>query len=825
MSTLFNDLRFAVRLLFRSPVLTIVAAVSLGLGIGANTTIFTLINEVFLAPLPMRDSFRLVSVFTTDERNRRPGGGLGQMLPTSRMNFADYRDQNTVFESLVGQAFTGVSLSSGAGEPEQVGAEIVSGDYFSVLGPPMHLGRGFLPGEDGAPGAAPVTVLTYGLWQRRFGSDTTLVGRTITINRRPFTVVGVTSPAFKGTNALGGPQLWVPFAMYREAATGFMRDNWDSRRALLFAITGRLKPGVTIEQATANLQTIGSSLATAFPDDNRGRSVALVPLARATVNPGFRQNLVRAGALLMTTVGLVLLIACANVANLLLARASGRTQEIAVRLSLGASRVQLVRQLLCESLVLAMVGGAAGLLVALWARSALVAMRPPFLPENALSLPMDARVLGFTALAAVVTGVLFGLAPALQLSKPDLALEIKDRTGQPGSRRRAALRHALVVGQVALSCVALATAGLFLRSLGEARQIAPGFDADKLAVLSFDLTAQGFSAESATERQRQILERVGAVPGVERVTLASVVPLSGGGFARTVFLEGQDTSDPRAGRFVRINSIGDGYFETLGIPRVAGRELADTDRAASPPVVVINQAMARQFWPGEPAIGKRFRFFGQPALIEVVGIVRDSKVNSIGEDPQPLLYQPLRQAPEPAISLQVRAAGDPAAVLATVRGVIQQMEPQMPLVGVFTMENILQQGLWAARMGAMLLGAFGGLALVLATVGVYGVMTYAVSQRQRELGVRLALGATGGGVQMMVLRQGLTLAVVGIAIGVGAGLGVSRLVGGLLYGVSTSDPLTFGAVPAVLLVVATIAIYIPARRASHVDPVEALRAS
>ena len=819
---MINDVRFALRLLTRNPVLTLVAALSLGLGIGANTAIFTLLNEVFLRPLPLEEPSQLVSVFTSDERNRQQA--FGGFMPTSRLNFEDYRAKNEVFQSLTAHGFTPVSLT-GSGEPEQVQAEIVSEGYFDTLGAAMAVGRGFHRDEEQTLGAAPVVVLSYGLWQRRFGGDKGILGRTVTINRRPFTVVGVAAESFQGTNAIGGGQLWLPFAMYRETTSGFTFETWDSRRALNFQITGRLKTGVTLEQASANLNAIAAALAQEYPNDNRGRSVNLVPLAQATINPAFRGNLITAGGLLMVIVGVVLLVACANVANLLLARAASRRQEVAVRLSLGASRGRLVRQLLIESVMLGLLGGVSGFVMALWARPALKAMRPPFLPEDALSMPMDTTVLLFTTAVALGTGLLFGLVPALQFSRPDLATELKDRSSQPsGSRYRAVARNGLVVAQVALSLVALIGAGLFLRSLERARAIDPGFDAESLAVLSFDLATQGIPLDAASARQRQILDRVSGIPGVERAAIATVTPLAGGGFARSVFPEGQDPTDARAGRLVQVASVGEGYLATIGIPLAGGRDFRASDSSDSPQVVIINETMARQFWPNQEAVGKRFRFFREEVLTEVVGVARDSKYNFLGEEPLPYMYRPIAQAPQTAATLTLRSAR-PEATLGTARAVVQQMEPNMPLVGVFTMTNVFEQALWAARMGALLLAVFGALALGLASIGVYGVMAYAVSQRTREIGVRLALGASASEVRMMVLRQGLTLAGLGVAVGVVSAMLLSNLVTGLLYGVSATDPMTFTVIPIVLLVVAVLAIYIPARRASRVDPVIALRSA
>ncbi len=820
MGSIVADVRFAIRLLGRNPALTVVAALSLGLGVAANTTIFTLVNEVFLRPLAMTAPDRLVSIFTTDARNR--AGAFGAFMPSSRLNLEDLREQNEVFETIVAQSFGTVSLS-GTGEPEQVPVELVSPGYFGALGAPMAIGRGFLPEEERTLGAAPVTVLSYGLWQRRHGGDPGLIGQTIAINGLAFTVVGVTAESFRGTNAIGGPELWVPFAMYRETTGGFTRDGWDSRRTLIFLATGRLKPGVTIQQAQANVTTIADGLAREYPTDNQGRSFNLVPLTEATIAPAFRGNLVTAGGLLTVIVGVVLLIACANVANLLLARASARRQEIAVRLSLGAGRGRLIRQLLIESLVLGGLSGVLGLLLALWTRPALQAMRPPFLPENALSLPFDGAVLAFTAGIAMLTALVFGLVPALQFSRPELVTELKDRSSQPsGAGRRINTRNALVVAQIALSMVALIGAGLFLRSLNQARAIDPGFDADRVAVLSFDLASQGMTLDAALIRQREILDRARALGGVERAGYASTTPLGAFGFSRSVFLEGQDASDPKNGRLIQVSSISDGYLATLGVPILRGRDVAATDTDATPQVVVINEAMARQLWPDQEAVGKRFRFFREQQLTEVVGVARDSKYNFIGEPPTPFMYRPWRQDAQTGATLTLRSDA-PEAVLGTVRGVVQQMHPSMPLVAVSTMGQVLEQALWAPRMAALLLAVFGALALLLASIGVYGVIAYSVNQRTRELGIRVALGASAGEVRAMVLRQGLALTAAGIVLGVICALLLTNSVSNLLYGIGATDPVTFIVIPIILIVVAALAIYVPARRASRVDPVIALR--
>ncbi len=545
------------------------------------------------------------------------------------------------------------------------------------------------------------------------------------------------------------------------------------------------------------------------------------------MNPGFRDNMVAAGGVLMGIVGLVLLIACANVANLLLARASARQKEIAVRLSLGASRGRLIVQLLTEGTLLAMLGGAAGLLLAYWAQSLLWSFRPPFLQADAIDLHPDARVLLFTIVTAFVTGILFGLVPAFQASRPDLVVELKEKSSSPGgSNRLFSVRNVLVAAQLSLSLVALVGAGLFLRSLQHAEQINPGFDAEHLATMTLDLGAQGYTEERGKQFQQRLLERVASIAGVQGATIASSVPLFNGGFARTVFLEGQDTTDRRAGRLVQVSVVGPRYLETLGIPLLRGRTLTEADQPNTPHAAVINEAMAKQFWPNQDPLGKRFKFFGQAFFIQVVGLAKDSKYNFIGEDPTPNLYQPTTQVYQPAVSLFVKAAR-PESVLGTVRGEVQQLDRNLPLTGVFTLSDIFAQSLWPPRMAAALLAIFAGLSLVLAVIGIYGVMAYSVTQRTRELGLRMALGASRGDVVQLVVWQGFRLTVLGVAVGLVAAVAVTRVataaLSNLLFSVSSTDVITFVTVPAVLAIAALGASYIPALRATRIDPMVALR--
>jgi putative ABC transport system permease protein len=819
METLFQDLRYGLRMLIRNPGLSLVATLSLALGIGANTTIFTLINAVLLHPIPVRDPQTLVSIFATDERVKDTRFNT---LNISRLNYDDLRDRNGVFEETAAYVGTPVNLSGG-GEPEQIAGDLVSGNFFSLLGVRPALGRAFLPEEDRVEGSSPVVVLNDRLWRRRFAADPAIVGKTITLNGQSFTVVGVAPRGFEGINTLGGPDLWIPLSMHKQILSGFLAENFDERRALLFNAVGRLKPGVTLQQADAALKTIAARLAEEYPTPNRGRSTVLLPIAQATVNPNFRQLLVMAGGLLMTVVGLVLLIACANVANLLLARSTTRRKEIAIRLSIGAGRSRLVRQLLTESVVLALAGGAAGLLVAVWARHLILAFRPPQFIAGGIDIPLDAPVLLFTLAVSVLTGIVFGIVPALQASRPDLITSLKERSGaQAGGGRRYNLRGALVVAQVALSLVSLIGAGLFVRSLRNTARIDPGFDAKNLLILSFDIGGQGYDRARGEAYQKRLLETARAFPGVRSAALSANLPM-GGGFGRTVFPEGQQPSTGAVGQFTTSNEISIGYFETMGIALRRGRDIQETDREGTPRVAWINEAMAKQFWSGQDALGKRFKFFGDEQFREVAGIVEDTKLFTLGEDPSPQAYVPVLQSYVPAMTLNVRAAGDPATLLPALRRQVQALEPTMPLTNVQTAENLIGAVLWPSEMGAALLSIFGGIALVLAAIGIYGVMSYSVNQRTVEFGLRMALGARPADVQRLVMRQGIYLVGAGLAIGIGAALAAGRLVESMLVGMSPTDPLTFLGISLLLAGVAALAGFIPARRATRVDPMIALR--
>ena len=821
MESLLQDIRYGIRQLRKARGFTLVAILTLALGIGANTAIFTVVNTVFLHPLPVADPNKLMGIFTTDQRNR---GGLNTYLPISQPNAKDVGERARSFSSVMMFTGTGVSMTI-EGKPQSFAAELVSGNFFDVLGVQAALGRTFRPDED-QPGAAGVIVLTYGLWQRYFASNPGVIGKTVLLNGQGFTVVGVMPRGFKGTAVVGGPDLWLPMATHDQVLAGVLKENYNDRRFLNFSAVGRLRPGITINQARAELENIGSQLEHDFPTPNKGRSFTVVPLLESTLNPNIQGDAERAGQLMMTVVGLVLLIACANISNLLLARAAGRKREISIRLAMGASRARIITQLLTESILLALTGGIAGLAVAVLARNVLWSFRPPFLlTDNNLELSLDSHVLLFALFVSLATGIVFGLLPALQSSRPNLVSELKERAGtEVFSGRRFSGRSAFVMLQFALSLVALIGAGLFLVSLRNAQKIEPGFDTHNLGMLSFDLGAMNYDPARVREFQRRALEAVQPLPGVTSLTLATNVPLFGGAaISRSVFPEGEEGTSTRNGILTQTDNIAPDYFQTLGIPIVRGRQFDSSDREDSPKVAIINQAAAHRFWPDQDPIGKRFKFFGEPYVVQVVGVARDAKYGTLGEEPTPYLYLPLIQTPSPALTLFFRTSGDPRVALASVRERVQALDRNLPLANVWPIGEVISQALWAAKFAASLLSIFAALAMILAAVGVYGVVAYSVGQRVREIGIRMALGATRDNIVGMIVRQSSVSLAIGLAVGFVAAFALARMITGLLYGVSAGSPLPFALLPLLLALVGLAATYIPARRATKVNPIVALR--
>ena len=819
MERLIKDIRFALRTFARSPVFTAAAILSLGLGIGLNTAIFTLVNTLFLNPLPVDRASELVAVYTIDAKNQSP---FGNLLQTSYPNYKDYRDQNTVFTGLAAYSFPQAITATMGTSSQQLFVEMATGNYFEVLGVKPARGLFFGPDDDKVPGASPKIVLAYNVWQRRYGAAEDIIGKTISVNGAPFTVVAIGPNGFHGVNSLFGPDGWVPTMMYNQVLSSQFRGWMDERRALVFNIAGRLKPGLTMAQAGANLSVIAKSLEQTYPLPNEGRSTSLKHLTEATIFPGVREGLMAGTALLMTIVGLVLLIACSNIANLLLARATSRRQEIAVRLALGASRSRLIRQLMTESVLLGLLGGLFGLIVAYWARNLIWSTRPPFFALNFVDPELDTRVLIFALIISVATGVLFGLVPALSASKSDVVTAIKDQSRAAGRRRRTfGLANMLIVAQVALSLVALITAALFLRSSRAAAEIDPGFDTDHVALMLVSPGQQGYDTDRAQQFFRAVSERVNTIPGVKSSTWATNLPLFGGN-SRSVFIEGHEQDRQMAGILTLVNAVDTHFFETTGIPILQGRDFTDADRTGSQPVAIINDSMARKYWPNDTAIGKRFRFYTEKEYREVVGVAKTAKYVTLGESAQPAAYFPLRQSQNDTMVLYARAAGDPTSILGAMQGEIRKIDKNVPIQNAQRVRDVIDQSLWAVNLGAGLLAVFGFLALALACIGLYGVMAYSVGQRTQEIGLRMALGAEPNRVLGLVMRQGLTLVGAGVVVGIAGAYGISRLISSLLFG-SASDPIAFIGAAATLILVASIASALPARRASRVDPLKALR--
>jgi predicted permease len=825
MQTLWQDVRYAIRMLTKNAAFSVVAILSLALGIGANTTIFTVVNAVLLNPLPVKDISRVVEIDTVDTKTRVTAANAVK-LGMSYMNFQDYARQKDLFSAMTCLVGPLPLTWSGGAEPRQIQGQMVSASYFDLLGLRPAAGRFFLPDEDTKPGGNNLAVLSYGMWTNKFGANPSAVGQVITLNATPYTIIGVAPHGFKGTfTFLNAEEVWIPVSMYPQVLAGFFKDNFNTRRFLATTVYGRLKDGVSMSSAEASLKTVASSLESAFPKDNGGRSVALTALADAAVGVNQRDQLTLAGGLMMGIVGLVLLIACVNLANLLLAQAASREKEISVRAAMGASRGRVIQQLLTESMVLAFLSALAGLAIAYAGRSILWSFRPPFIRDSDLDLGFDSHVLLFTLSVALLTAVLIGIVPAFKAARPNLieVLKVGGR-GNTVGWASSPFRSMLVVTEIALALVALIGAGLFIRSMQNAQRIDPGFESTNLFMFNFDLGALHYDEGRGQQFFRAAIERAKSSPGVESAAIADAPPLAGaGGFARTVFPEGQDEASGYRGTLTQLNNITPNFFETLRIPLVSGREFNDADRATTNPVAIANEAMARHFWPNENVVGKRFHFFGDPTLREIVGVVRNTVVNNIGEEPQPLAYLPLTQNYSPAAVLQVRTSGRPEALISTVRAQVQSLDNNLALTNVQTIEEVIGQALWAPRMGAAMLAVFGALALILAVIGVYGVLSYSVNQQTREIGIRIAMGAQTDGVLRLVVGQGMRLAAAGLVLGLLVAFAAMRLLGSLLFGVSAHDPLTFAGVSLVLALAAVLACYIPARRATKVDPIIALR--
>jgi predicted permease len=812
--TLLQDLRYGFRRMLKNPGFTAVATLSLALGIGANTAIFSLVNTVLLRPLPVAQPDELLSVFPMSRDNF--------VLAFSYLNYLDFRDRNEVFTGLLLSRFAPMSLSH-QGNNERIWGYLVSGNYFDVLGVGAARGRTFLPEEDRTRLSNPVVVVSHGCWQRRFGGDPALVGKSIILNGHSFTVIGIAPEGFFGTEIAYTPEVWVPLMMQEWIEPG--NDYLDKRNAQNLFATGRLKPGVSRAQAEASLNLLAQQLGEEYPDTNEGQTIILTP--PGLIHPILRGPVISFTGALMAAVGLILLIACANLANLLLARATERRKEIAVRLALGASRLRLIRQLLTESLLLSFAGGALGFLLAFWTVDLVARFKPQIDFPLTIDLKTDARVFAFSLLVSLLTGMLFGLVPALQSTKTELVPALKDATSQ-GSYRRSRLRSGLVIAQVALSLILLIAAGLVVRTLQHLQKMGPGFDPENALMMSVDLGLQGYDKTRGQQFYRQVTERVQSLPGAQSVSLANFIPLSLNYNSISVYVEGQEPVRGANVPTVMDATVGLNYFSTMGIPLVAGRDFGEQDNENAPLVAIVNETFARRFFPGpnpvEGALGKRFSYksAGGP-FAQIVGIARDGKYFSIGEDQRPFIYFSLLQNYESSAILLVRTSSDSKAMIGSIRNEVLKLDSNLPVYDVRTLTEHMGLSLFPARIAAALLGAFGLLALSLAAIGIYGVMSYTVAQRTHEIGIRMALGAQPRDVLRLIVRQGMTLAVIGLVIGLFGALTLTRLMSSLLYGVSATDASTYFFISLLLAIVVLAACYVPARRATKVDPMVALR--
>jgi len=810
------DLAYAVRQLRAHPGFTAVAVLSLALGIGVNSTIFTVVNGFLLKPLPVTDIDEVLEVFTSISED--------PFNQSSYLDYVDYRDEVEAFDGLAANMTMLYSWNLET-HSEALFGELVSGNYFEVLGVEPELGRFFLPEENVTPSTHPVVVLSHGFWERNFAADEAIVGETIKLNGTHFTVVGIAPPAFTGTVPVLRPDLWTP--LMTEPIINFISEGGsliDQRGSRPLRLYGRLASGVTAQQALVQLETVAARLADEYPDSNRNRGVSIKPLSEVRLHPEIDGAVTPVAGLLMGLVGLVLLVACANVANMLLARASARGREIGVRMALGASRWRLVRQLLTESIILSLAGGAAALLITFWVTRLLMSYQPPISVAITFDVSPDARVFGFTLIASLVTGIVFGLAPALRSSKPDLVATLKDDPGAGSSRRVFSLRNALVVAQVAVSLILLVTAGLFVRSLGNAQSIELGFDRANVAYVSASLSAADYGHEEERQFMRDATERIDALPGIAAATFTARVPMSLTNFTQGFVIEGYEPEDGDDSVTIQYNSVGPRYFEILGVPMLAGREIVATDDDRAPLVAVVNQEFVDRYWPDQNPLGKRLRFDGDDdPWIEVVGVSGNFKMFSVGEGTEPMVNASFMQQTSFIETIVARTDGAPGPMVAHMREEITALDPNISFFDARTMDENLSVMLFPVRMGAALLAIFGSLALGLAAVGVYGVIAYAVSRRTHEIGVRMALGARTNDVLNLVVWQGMRVVLVGVAIGLLGALALSSTLGALLYDVSAIDPVAFLGTVVILLAVALLANYIPARRGARVDPMVALR--
>jgi predicted permease len=816
LNDLLRDLRYASRTLRSNPLFVLVVVATLGLGIGANTTVFTVLNAVILSPLSVRAPSELVAVASVASTGGTQGNAL---LPLSHPNFTDYQAQNSVFSGLAGYTTKRALTWEAQGSSQPFLSEFVTSNYFQVMGVGAAMGRTFGSEADAVGGPEAVAVVNYGTWQTRFGAAADIVGRQLRINNVVVTVVGVAPQGFIGVNGVVGPELWLPFAASERLLPNETRTAVNDRSTPLFQGVARVRPGVTRAQAHANIAALAATLAREYPAANEGHTIAVRPIGDVLF--GRTSTMVRfAGAVLAMVAGIVLLIACSNVANLLLARFAARQQEMAVRMALGASRGRLVRQLLTENVCLGMLSGCVGLLIAYFAMQLLAKS----LPATGIltTSRLDGAVLLFTFVMSVAAGFIFGVIPALSMTRIGLSGVLNEVRTAGRSLRRVTVANALLVGQVALSFLLLVTAALFLRSIQQAYEIDPGFDAEPLAVFITNPGQAGYEEAQTKAFYGDVADRVGRLPGVNSVAWASNMPL----FASPLpglQIEDRPRQSPTDNWTTIVNIVSPGYFQTSGVAIESGRAFTEFDRSTSLPVAIVNEKLAEDYWPGEDALGKRVQMPGEKQMRQIVGIARTANYSSWGEPPQLCVYVPMEQNHLPAMTLYVRSNGDPEQTVESVRREIHAAGPRVLVSGVRTGRQVIDGSLFQARIGVALLSVFGVLALGLASIGLSGILAYAVNQRQREIGLRMALGATQPSLLRMIVKQGMSLVVMGLAIGFGGALLVGRVLSRMLFGVGGNDLVSIAGAAVVLCAVALVACYLPARWATRVDPLVALR--
>ena len=830
MRAILQDLRYGARMLLKKPGVTGIAIITLALGIGANTAILGTVNGLILRPLPVTDPGQLVQPFQGSIKD------TGVWNNFSYPNYIDLRDQNRSFSGLlawqtlsagISNTATGRENTSEAGEI--VWGQFVSENFFDVLGVKAAVGRAFTPEEDRTPGTHPVAVIGNSLWQRRFNADPAIVGKTVYLDGHPFTVIGVAPQTFEGLDFAYRQEFWIPLMMQTQMGVD---EGWINARGWQnLRLLGRLKPGVTMLQAQADLNLIAERLGQLYPDTNADTKIQVVSQLDGRL--GEASSLFRFMSLIALAVaGLVLLVACANVANLLLARAGARSREIGIRLSIGAGRFQIVRQLLVESLLLALLGGGLGLLFAFWGTDLIRASIPPLQVQITLNFSPDLLVLKWIFLVTLLTGVVFGLAPALVASRADLVSVLKSNAsgqGQLGGSRRWNVRSVLVIAQVALSIIVLVCAGLFVRSLARVKNADPGFSTENLVTMKLSTGPLGYSKPEGKQYFREVVRRVKAQPGVRSASMAAFMPLGNSNDGRgPVIREGEALPPPSDRQYIDINVVTPGYFDTMKTALLFGRDFTERDNDDAPGVAIVNQEFARRFYGGEQnALRRRFHTTGPGTPpVEIVGIAKDGLYENLFENPRPYIFLPEFQGdyqPDMTLLVSTSNASDVKPVVEAVRREIGQIDSRVPIFALQMGEQNLAWAYWGPKLAAGLATAFGLLALVLAATGLYGVMTYVVSRRTREVGIRMALGAQIRDILGMVIKQGMRMVFVGAALGLAGAFALTRLLSSLLFGVSATDTLTFAGVALLILMVAMLACYVPARRAAKVNPIVALR--